>query len=203
MKVTVEVLKEKINQVREDIRETSVSNIKNDAFGGETEQSLVEELFHHVDNISDLENHIWETVSDFCNKNISVEDVFACRHSRLMSDFISEIISECDNTLDSDSVSSIDKVLESASFRYMLMVGSNLEKELLQVYLLDNVFVELINFENDLELDASEYGEYDDEESLLEAFIDELISNISGSEKVIHIEDNAKEALNDFFQLEV
>lgn len=203
MKVNVKTLKEKINEVRVDTINLAISNVKNDIFGDKKEEALVEELFNHISEAPSLENYIWETIDDFCNKNISVEEVFSCRKNSVISDIISEIIAESNNTLESSSVSAIDKVLNMACFRYMLLASSNIEKELLQVYLLDNLYCILLDFDNNLELDASEYGDYNDEESLLDEFIDELISGISGDERIIQIEDNAKDALNEFFQLEV
>ena len=203
MKVNVKTLKEKINEIREEIIESAVSNVKRDIFGNNKEELLIEELFQHVSDASDLESHVWETVDDFCNKNISVEEIFSCRKNPQMSDMISEVLSESDNTLSSSSYSEIDHILNMACFRYMLMTGSNLEKELLQVHVLDNLDYLLINLDNNLELDASEYGDYDSKESLLDDFVDELISGISGNERIIHIEDNAKNSLDEFFQLEV
>lgn len=201
MKTTVKALKMKTNETREELVSSVMPN--EDVFVDKKEEKLVEELFSDISNATELESHIWNTVDGFTNNYISVEDIFSARKDASLADTISEILSERDNTLDGSSVSDIDNVLESAGFRYMLMIASNVEQELLQVYLLDNLSSVLSDLDENLELDASEYGDYDDEESLLDEFMDELISPISGDEKIIQIEDNHKDALVDFFNLEV
>lgn len=203
MKIKVETLKEKISELRETIVDSSISGIKSDVFGDKKEESLAKELFQYISETSELETYIWETVDNFCSEHISVEDIFNSRNNESISYEISEVIREMDNVLESASVSSIDKLLNMAGFRYMLVIASDLEEKLLQVYVLNDAYSILTIFDNDLELDASEYGDYKDEESLLEDFTDELISSINGAKRIIQIEDNAKDTLNDFFQLEV
>lgn len=200
MKTTIEALKRKVNEVREEI----LSSIEcRDGVFSDNEEQYLNELFEHVSSETDLETYIWESADLFVSNYISAEDVFLARKNRHISNMISEVLSERDNCLDSDSVSAIDDILEQAVFRYMIMVASNVEEELLKVYILDNLFNTLLDYDNDLELDASEYGDYEEEESLLDDFIDELLSTISSNTKIINIEDNHTDTLNEFFQLEV
>lgn len=201
MKTTIEALKRKVNEAREEI--VSSIDCRDGVFSDNNEEQYLNELFEHVSSETDLETYIWESADSFVSNYISAEDVFLARKNRHISNMISEVLSERDNCLDSDSVSAIDDILEQAVFRYMIMVASNVEEELLKVYILDNLFCALLDYDNDLELDASEYGDYKDEDSLLDDFIDELLSTISSNTKIINIEDNHTDTLNEFFQLEV
>lgn len=197
MKTTVKSLKERIRAEKEEI--VSLAVPQDNIFGDNKEEMLVEGLFEYVKNETDLETYIWEEVDNFFNSHISVEDIFLARYENLLEDKISEVLMERDNTLDGCSVSNMDSILESAGLRYLQMIANNVEEELLKVYVLDNLDSTLSEMDDNLELDASEYGTYEDEEDLLDSFVDELISSISGNTKIIQIEDNHKEALFDFF----
>ena len=203
MQVNVKSLKEKLYETRENIINDAILDI-DQLFDDEKEKYLVDELFKYVSETSDLEEYIWETVDSFCNNNISAEEVFALRKNGEISFIISEILSERDCTLEDSSVSAIDEILDVAGFRYMLRVSSRLEKELLQVYILEDVSSILADFDNNLELEVNNenYDGYEgDEDSLLDDFIDELILSIHGNEKIIQIEDVAKTTLMEFFKL--
>lgn len=200
MKTTVKALKERINVARVEIIE---SNVLENVFGDKKEQTLVGELFDNVSNETELEDYIWNYVDSFVNNNVTVEDVFNARNNASVADKISEILSEIDNKLSESTVSAMEKVLESAGFRYMLSVANSVDESLLKVYLLDNMFNKLLDFKDDMVLDASEYGEYEDEETLLDEVIDELLYNVSPSSRIIQIEDCPEDTLVDFFQLEL
>ena len=197
MKTTVKSLKERIRAEKEDIINLSIP--KDNIFGDNKEGMMVQGLLEYVRDETDLESYIWEEVANFVDKNISVEDIFSVRYENPLEDKISEVLMERSNTLDGSEVSNIDNIFESAGFRYMLMIANNIEESLLKVYILDNLDYNISKMDDDLELDASEYDTYEDEEDLLDCFIAELISSISGNTQIIQIEDNYKEALSDFF----
>lgn len=200
MKTTVKTLKERLNIARKEI--IDYSQPEKTIFNNNQEENLINGLFDEIENQTDFEEFVSVFVDNFTLNHVLAKDVFEVRSNPTISNYISEILCEMDKTLDSADVSSIDKIFNSAGYRYLDSIANSKKDELLSVYLIDNVYNKLLGFDEKTVLDASEYGEYEDENALLFWFVDELLANVSSHSRIIELEDYPEEILEDFFQLE-
>ena len=200
MKTTVKTLKNRMYEEKKSIIESSLSELPN-VFGKNQEKTLLNQLFDDIESQTDVEDFVWNFVDTFCSNELNVNDIFANRENANISHYISEILSEMDKTLESADYNSIEKVISGAGFRYMFGLANNKLEDLLKVYLIDNTITILDDINDDAELDSSGYDEFDTEESLLDDYVDLLISDITGGERIIHIEDRPQSVLDEVFEL--
>lgn len=200
MKTTVKALKERLNIERKEI--IDASQPEKTIFNNNQEENLINGLFDEIESQTDFEEFVSVFVDNFTLNHVLAKDVFEVRSNPVISNYISEILCEMDKTLDSTDVSSIDKIFNNAGYRYLDSIANSKKEELLSVYLIDNVYNKLLDFDENTELDASEYGEYEDENALLFWFVDELLTNVSSHSRILELEDCPEEILEDFFQLE-
>lgn len=191
MKIKVCNLLQGIDKKREEIKkEVMPSN--------EKEVKLINSLFDDISTATEIEEYISDIARMHSKLDFGVDYISENLDDSDIKYAINDVIKNREMNKVSD-LNDIKEIFKEAGYELCLSVATNVRQELLQVYLLNELYSYVENLDNEKLLDCSEYADFEDEDSAIEEFLTELIYKVYDNANIINIDDEHKNLFEEFF----